>query len=446
MDINKRQEIIALVEKSDWPGLRQELSAWPEPDTAELLMNLDRSNRIIVFKALPRSYSAEVFSWLESRHQDLLLQELTQEETRHLMANLRPDDRTVLLEEMPGQVTQRLLNFLNPDDLREARSLLGYPEESVGRLMTPDYVAVKPHWSIERALEHIRTKGRDSETINVVYVVDEKWKLVDALELRRFILAKPEETVAQIMDHTVTSISAFEDREEAVRLMQRYALSVLPVHDSDGVLLGIVTFDDVLDVAQEEATEDFHKVGGISPLRSSYREAGIMELFTKRIGWLLLLILINLSSSGIIAAFEDTLSTALALAFFIPLLIDSGGNTGAQAATLMVRALATGDVDLKKWGNTLLRELGVGILLGVVMGISSWALGFWRGGFKIGIVVGLTMMSIVIMTNLIGMALPYFLTRFKLDPAVASSPLITTVADALGLLLYFSIARFVLGI
>jgi len=444
--IVEHPEIMTLIQQSDWSGIRRELSTWPEPDTAELLLSLDGASRVLVFKALPRTYSAEVFSWLESRHQDSLLQELSQEETRHLLANLRPDDRTVLLEEMPGQVTQRLLNFLNPDDLREARSLLGYPEESVGRLMTPDYVAVKPHWTIERSLEHIRNKGRDSETVNVIYVVDDKWHLVDALELRRFILAKPSETVDQIMDYTVTSISAFEDREEAVRVMQRYALSVLPVIASDGILLGIVTVDDVLDVAQEEATEDFHKVGGVTPLRSSYREAGIYELFTKRIGWLLLLILINLSSSGIIAAFEETLSAALALAFFIPLLIDSGGNTGAQAATLMVRALATGDVHLGQWGKTLLRELGVGVLLGGAMGVTSWALGFWRGGYQIGIVVGLTMMCIVLMANIVGMALPYILTRFKLDPAVASSPLITTVADALGLLIYFSVAKLVLGI
>lgn len=440
------QRIKSLIENCDWSAIRKELATWPEPDTAELLINLDGATRALIFKVLPRAYSAEVFSYLETRHKDALLQELSQEETRLLLANLRPDDRTVLLEEMPGQVTQRLLNHLSAEDLREARSLLGYPEESVGRLMTPDYVAVKPHWTIERSLEHIRRKGRDSETINVIYVVDDKWHLLDGLGLRRFILGKTEDTVAEKMDHTVTSISAFEDREEAVRVMQRYDLSVLPVVDSDGVLLGIITVDDVLDVAQEEATEDFHRVGGITPLRSSYRDTSVFQLFSKRIGWLLILILINLTSSGIMAAFEETLSVALVLTFFIPLLIDSGGNTGAQSATLIIRALATGDVTIKQWSKTLIRELGVGVLLGIAMGIGGWCLGYLRGGFEIGLIVGLTMFFIVIITNIVGMALPYLLSRFRLDPAVASSPLITTIADALGLLIYFSIAKLVLKI
>ena len=435
-----------LLKHRDWGRIREELLLMPEPEVAELLLALDNAERVLVFRSLPRAFSAQVFAWLEARHQDALLRALTNEETRHLLANLRPDDRTLLLEEMPGQVTQRIINFLSPEDLREARQLLGYPEESVGRLMTPDYVAVRSPWTVAHALEHIRLKGRDSETINVVYVVDDKWKLVDALDLRRFILAKPEETVDHIMDYTVTSIAAAQDREEAVRVMQRYGLSVLPVVDSDGVLLGIVTADDVLDVAQEEATEDFHKVGGVTPLRTSYRDAGIASLFLKRIGWLMILVLVNLSSSGIIAAFEETLEAALALAFFIPLLIDSGGNTGAQVATLMVRALATGDVTPSQFSKSLVKELGVGLLLGVSMGLASWLLGFWRGGVQIGIVVGLTMVAIVLISNLVGMTLPYILTRFKLDPAVASSPLITTIADALGLLIYFSIARMVLGI
>jgi magnesium transporter len=446
MDSQKLLALNEQIQRADWAGVRRELSVWPPPDIAEMLLELSSPERILVFRALPRSTSAEVFAWLDGRDRDDLLQELSHEETRHLLANLQPDDRTMLLEELPGQVTQRLLNLLSPEDLQEARQLLGYPEDSVGRLMTPNYVAIRPNWTVEHALAHIRAKGRDSETINVVYIVDDTWKLIDALDLRRLILANPNETVQQIMDYTVTSIPAFDDREEAVRMMQRYSLSVLPVVDSDGILLGIVTVDDVLDVAQEEATEDFHKVGGVSPLHTSYRQASIYELFSKRIGWLLVLVLVNLASSGIIASFEGTLQATLTLAFFIPLLIDSGGNVGSQAATLMIRALATGDIDLEQWGKTLLRELGVGLLLGIVMGGAGWLLGIWRGGYEIGLIVGLSMLCLIVVANLVGFALPYLLTLFRLDPAVASSPLITTVSDALGLFIYFSIAKAFLGI
>ncbi|NLY50657.1 MAG: magnesium transporter, partial [Firmicutes bacterium] len=337
-------DIKALLEKKNWHTLRQTLTEWPIPETVDLLMTLDKPDRVLLFRLLPRHISNEVFSYLETEHQKALLKELTDDETKLILANLRPDDRTTLFEELPGQATQRLLNLLSPEDLKEARQLLGYPEESVGRLMTPDYVAVRPEWTVEQALKQVRKRGKDSETIDVIYVVDRKWKLEAILELRRLILAHPEQTVEEIMDQTFVSLSAFEDREQAVHQMQRYDLFALPVVDSDGVLLGIVTADDVMDVAQEEATEDFHKIAAVTPLRVSYREASIGSLYTKRVAWLVALVLVNLISSGIIAAYEKTLASAIALTFFIPLLTDSGGNTGSQSATLMVRALATGDV------------------------------------------------------------------------------------------------------
>ncbi len=439
--------IKALIKGQQWPQVRELLADIPPPELADLLLDIEeKSDRVILFRALPRHLAADVFSYLDSTHQDALLRDLTDEETRHLLAGLRPDDRTHLLEELPGQATQRLLNLLSPEDRREARQLLGYPEESVGRLMTPDYVAVRPHWTIRRALEHIRGIGKDRETVDVIYVTDASWKLLDTLPLRRFILASPDDTVEQIRDHSFVSVSAFDDREHAVRVMQRYDLFALPVVDSDGVLLGIVTVDDVMDVAEEEATEDFHKVVAVAPLRMRYRDATVWELYNRRIGWLVGLVLINLASSGVIAAFEETLASAIALAFFIPLLIDSGGNVGAQSATLLVRALATGDVELALWKRAVLREVGVGAALGLTLGLVSAALGVFRGGFEIGMVVGLTMISVVVIANLVGVVLPLVLTRLRIDPAVASGPLITSLADVLGLLLYFSIATWVLRI
>ncbi len=434
-----------LIKGKKWHELRQSLTEWPAPDIAGLLLQLERHERVLVFRLLPRPLSSEVFSYLESRQKDELLRDMTDEETRHLLANLSPDDRTQFLEELPGQATQRLLNLLSPEDRKETLQLLGYPEESVGRLMTPDYVAVRPGWTIDQALEHIRNRGRDSETINVIYVVDPSWKLIDALELRRFILAKLDLTVEQVMDYTFVSISVFEDREKAVQLIQHYDLDALPVIDSEGILLGIVTVDDVMDVAEEEVTEDFQKVAAVMPLRMGYRESSIWLLYRRRIVWLGGLVLVNLISAGVIAAYEEILISSIALAFFIPLLIATGGNAGAQSATLMVRAIATGEVGLGEWSWAIGREIGIGALLGITVGLATWGLGLFRGGIEIGIVVGLTMIAVVIASNLIGVMLPFLLTRLRLDPAVASSPLITSIADVVGLIIYFSIATRLLG-
>ncbi|MDD2485122.1 MAG: magnesium transporter [bacterium] len=438
------QEVQAFIEQGNWQGLRDLLESFPPPEIVDLLPELDEADRAILFRLLHRPIAAEIFSCLEPQEQDALLSDLTNEETRQLLANMRPDDRTHFLEEMPGQATQRLMNLLSPHDLQEARQLLGYPEDSVGRLMTPDYVAVRPYWTIDHALSHIRLKGKDSETIYTVYVVDASWKLLGTLELRKLLLADSDKMAEQIMNTSFASVMALDDREEAVKVIQKYNLVAVPVVDSNGVLLGIVTVDDVLDVSQEEVTEDFHKVGGITPLESSYRASSLWSLFSKRIGWLAALVVVNLVSSSIIASFEDVLTGTIVLAFFIPLLIDSGGNAGAQAATLMIRALATGDINVKQWGAVFFKEIGVGALLGITLGAMGFALGAFRGNTQIGWVVGLTMISIIIWSNLLGMFLPFLFTRIKLDPAVASSPLITTLADVGGLAIYFLIASWIL--
>lgn len=437
-------EINELFAGRNWAQAREVLRDVPAPDIADLLPDMEKSDRILLFRLLPRPLAEEVFSYLESRRKDDLLKDLTDDETRRLLAGLSPDDRAEFFDELPGLATQRLLNLLNPKDRRKTLQLLGFPEESVGRLMTPDYVAVRPEWTIEEALRHIRKKGRDSETINVIYVVDDSWKLVDALELRRFILAPTEYAVEQIMDRTFVSITATEDREEAVRMIQHYDLVALPVIDTEGVLLGTVTVDDVLDVAQEEATEDFHRVAGVAPLKMSYRESSLWSLYRKRIGWLAALILVNMASGHVIARHEELILSSIALAFFIPLLIATGGNAGSQSATLMVRAIATGDLRPNQWLWAAGREVLVGLSLGVSLGLATWFLGFYRGGVDMAVVIFLTMSAIVLISNLIGVGLPFLLNRLGLDPAVASSPLITTVVDFVGLTIYFFIAIHIL--
>jgi magnesium transporter len=439
------QELIA---GRRWADLRDAVRGWEAADLADLMLNLDKTDRVLLFRVLPRPTSAEVFTHMEPNDRDALLRDLTDGEVRSLLASLAPDDRTDLLEELPGQVTQRLLNLLSPEDLREARTLLGYPDESVGRLMTPDYVAIRPEWTIERALVHIRRRGRDSETINRIYVVDARWRLVDDISLRRLILAEPDQTVEQVMDRTFVTVSAFADREEAVRLIQRYDLVALPVVDSDGVLLGIITIDDVLDVVEEETTEDFHKVGSVRPFRTGYWETTMWTLYRLRISWLAALVAVSLISSGVIAAFEEVLDAVVALAFFMPLIIGTGGNAGTQSATIMIRAISTGDVQLGQWGRAVLRELALGLVIGVSLGVLGMGLGIFRGGpemgFNLGLVVFLTMAIMLTLTNLMGMTLPFLFARLNLDPAVASGPLVTSIADAVGLLIYFTVATAIL--
>lgn len=437
-------EIRSLILDHRWAELENALSVLPAPEIGELLRELDPSARCVVFRLLSRHHADEVFSYLEPEDEIALLDDLTDDETRRLVAGLRPDDRTLLLEDMPGQAVQRLLNMLPPDDLEETRRLLNYPDESVGRLMTPEYVAVRPQWTVAGALDHIRRFGQDHESLSVVYVVDPHWRLLDAVNLERFVLADRDAPVESIMDRRFTAVSAHDDREVAASIMRRYDLYALPVVDDDGALLGVVTVDDALQVAADEATEDFHKTAAVSPLKIGYQGSSVWALYRKRIPWLVVLVGISLLSSGVIAAFEATLAAVVALAFFIPLLIGSGGNTGAQSATLMVRALATGDVTPGLWFRVFLKEIAVGLALGATMAVASGILGIFRGGWEIGVVVGLAMAGIVLVANLIGVLLPFILTRLRLDPAVASSPLITTIADACGLLIYFSLATWLL--
>jgi magnesium transporter len=440
-----KRKIRELIASQCWDDLQGLLGSLPAPDISDLVEELDETHRIVVLRLLPRELLPEVFSYLGERLQANLLGALTTEETRTILAELSPDDRAGFLEELPGQAIQKLLNLLSAEDRQETLQLLGYPEESVGRLMTPDYVAVRPKWTAEEALAHVRVKGMDSETINVVYVTDARWKLLGVLGLRRLILAGPSERIGEIMEDSVIGISALEDRERAVELIRRYDLVALPVADSNGILLGIVTIDDLFDVAVEEATEDFQKSAAVEPLKASYRESTVLSLYGKRVTWLASLLGISVITTGIISSQTDTLNSAIALAFFIPLLIGTGGNTGNQSATLMIRALATGDIRDRQWVKALLREIGIGMLLGITMGLASWVLGFFKGDSRIASIVSLAMVSIVIVSSVLGVVLPVILQRLRIDPAVASNPLIASVMDIMGLLIYFHIAAAILN-
>ncbi|MGZ0656305.1 magnesium transporter [Coraliomargarita sp. W4R53] len=420
--------------------ISEELKNWANPEVADYILRLDKPHQILVYRALPRERAADIFAYFEPEDQDSFLEALTDADTRLLLADLSPDDRTAMLEELPATVTRRLMQLLSPEDLQESRQLLGYPEESVGRLMTPDYIRIRAEWTCEHALAHIRKYGRDSEIFNILYVTDGNGLLVDIVRLRRIIMVPPSTIISEILNYQFVCLSAYDDREVAVDQIQRYDVNALPVVDSEGVLVGIVTVDDIMDVAEEEATEDFHKGAAVTPLEMNYSAATPTVLFKKRIGWLVILIFVNLLSAAVISNYQEYLQTYVALVLFMPLLIASGGNTGAQSATLMVRALSTGDLKLDGWWQALGKEVFVGLMLGFAMGGLTWILGIYRSGIDVAMVVGLSMLSIVVVANLLGVLLPFTLSKFKLDPAVASSPLITSVMDAIGLTIYFSIA------
>jgi len=438
-------DIKELIEQKNWKGLKAVLSDLAPQDIAEVFNGLEeKKDLIMAFRLISKDKVSDVFAEIDPSLQEFILHHIADKEIQELIQELPPDDRTALFEDLPGRLTQKILNLLPAEERKEALQLLGYPEDSVGRLMTPDYIAVKKEWPIEKALQHIRQYGRDAETIDMIYVVDNRWKLLDDIPIRRFILAESEQTVADIMDNEFVAIHANEDQEVAYRMIKKYNLNVLPVIDSEGILLGIVTVDDMLDVSEEETTEDFQKISAIEPIEERYYTVSAPLLYKKRIGWLMILLITDFFSSSIIAHFENAIQAVIALAFFIPVLIDSGGNIAAQSSTLIIRALATGELSVQKWFSVVKKELVVGLLIGLTLGIVLYVRGFfWRGGPTVGMVVGMSMVAITVWANLLGSLLPIVLTKFKLDPAVISSPLLTTLVDSTGLIIYFSLAQVV---
>ncbi|HDP88583.1 MAG TPA: magnesium transporter [Thioalkalivibrio sp.] len=433
-------EIRELLDREDWPRLHDVLDLMRIQDIARALMALDEAQIPRVFDALPRGRKVDVFSYLEPSCQYRLLAGMSPRAARHVLSELAPDDLTALLEDLPPDEVRRLLRLLPFGAVRRALTLLGYPEHSVGRLMTPEFVTVRPDWTVTDSLAHIREHSARGETVNVILVVDEDRHLMHTLPLKHFILRRATDPVEKLPPGPAVSINAQADRTEAARLIQHYDIEVLPVVDDDNVVLGIVTVDDVMDVVEEETTEDFHKFGSVGALNLSLRDAGLSLLYRKRIGWLLVLVALNLVGGAIMAGFAETIEALVVLVVFLPLIIAGGGNAGAQSATLMVRALATGDVEARDWLRLWGRELFVSVALGLTMGLAIALLGFWRGGAELALLVAVAMTLVVTMGSLVGMMLPLILQRLRLDPATASVPLVTSAADIVGILLYFSLA------
>ncbi|MEO0305214.1 MAG: magnesium transporter [candidate division WOR-3 bacterium] len=446
-----KPEIEELIKNKNYRELKTALSSFEPADIAELLEDLKKEEAISIFLMLPKDLQTEVFSEFDSKVQEEIIRGLKDEEIKIILSELSPDDRTSLFEEVSPSLTRKLLNLLPPEERKETLTLLGYPKGSVGRLMTPDYVAIRKDFSVRKSLEHIRKKGVDAETINMIYVVDENFRLIDDIPLRKIILANPDDKIESLLDYNFISISPYEDQEKAVEIMKKYNLISLPVVDNENHLLGIVTVDDIMDVMEEEQTEDIAKISAIHPdligpeLITKIKEIPLIKLYKSRIGWLLLLLFINLITGGIINNFTETIAKYIVLVTFLPVIIDTAGNAGSQSATLVIRAMALKNVEIKDYVYLILREILVSASLGITLGIGISFIGIFRSkSLIITFCIFLAIIINVMIGSLVGLSLPFILTKFKKDPASASAPLVTTIADILGTFSYLSVAAILL--
>ncbi len=413
-------------------------------DLADALQQLEPAAAWNILRQAATPRQADVFGYLDHDFQTQLATVTPRAALAAIVMEMNADDRADLYKELSGAQRDALMPALAQAEREDIRRLAAYEEDTAGAIMTSDYAALPPDLSATKALTVLRREAPDKETIYRAYVIDAERILLGSVRLQDLITAPAQAKVADIMETNTHAIRVDDDVEDAARRIAHYDVIALPVVDVDGRLVGIITHDDALDVMEAEATEDFHRVGTVTNLASSVGTASIAMLYRARIVWLMLLVFGNIFSGAGIAYFEDTIAAHLALMFFLPILIASGGNAGSQSATLMVRALATGEIGVSDWGRVLGRELVVAVLLGLSMAGAIAVIGVLRGGPEIALVIALSMILIVIVGSLIGMLLPFLLSRFNMDPATASTPLVTSIADATGVLIYFSIAQSIL--
>ncbi len=422
-------------------------------EVADLLCQVPQGEQLVLFKQLSPQAAVTVFEFLPFNIQKSLINALEPEMTASILSEMSQDDRTAFLEELPNAAVNELLKLLPLTERIAALKLLGYPENSVGRLMTTDYLAVKQNWTVQQVLNYIRKYGRDSETINVIYVVDDDGKLIDDLRIKEFLFAPLDQTVQDLTDHRFVSLSVNDDDEEAIKVFSREDRVALPVTDKEGVLIGIVTIDDILDLMAEEDTQDIQKIGGTQALEYPYMQTPFLSLMGKRASWLVILFLGELLTATTMGYFEDEISKAVVLALFLPLIISSGGNSGSQASTLIIRALVIGEVTLRDWWKIMKREILSGLFLGSLLGtigfmrISVWSTFsniYGPHWLLIAITIFFALIGVVLWGTISGAMLPLLLKKLGYDPATASAPLVATLVDVTGIIIYFITAAFFL--
>jgi magnesium transporter len=441
------------VRARDLAGVRDKLDDLRPSEIANLISDLSSDDQALVFRCLPRHLAATTFEYLPINTQRGLLKALAHEEVADILNEMADDDRTSLLEELPGAVTKQLLSLLSDDERAVALKLLGYPQGSVGRLMTPHYIAVHPTWTVRQVLDYVREHGKDSETLTMVYVIDNQGVLIDDIRMRAFLLAPVTDNVSDLMDNRFVALKAADTQESAVTVFRHADLPALPVTDSGGILIGVVTADDVLDVAEARATREIQKIGGSEALDEPYMQISFARMVRKRAGWLVILFLGELLTATAMGFFEKEIEKAVVLALFVPLIISSGGNSGSQAATLVIRALALGEVGLRQWWQVMRREIFSGLALGTILGsigflrITAWSLFsniYGPHWLLVALTVGISLIGIVLWGTLSGSMLPFILRRFGFDPATSSAPFVATLVDVTGLVIYFSVGMLLL--
>jgi len=447
-------EIRSLIDARNFTALRELFRDWPPADVAEVIVDMPEDEQVIIFRVLPHALAADVFEYLDFDAQQKLLHAMAHEQVVGILNEMSPDDRTALLEELPSAAARQLIRLLTPEERRVATALLGYPEASVGRLMTPDFIAVHEGWTVQQVLDFVREHGQDSETLNVIYVVDDRGKLIDDLRIREILVRPLTTKVSEIRNDTFAGLNVNDSQEAALNVFRKYDRVALPVVDSNGVLVGIVTSDDMLDVAEAEATEDIQKLGGMEALDEPYTTIPFLRMVKKRATWLVILFLGEMLTATAMQGYNSEIEKAAILAMFLPLIISSGGNSGSQATTLVIRAMALGELRLRDWFRVVRKELLSGFSLGLILG----AIGFFRitlwqylhifdyGKYHwlVALTVGAALVGVVLWGTLSGAMLPFLLRRCGLDPAASSAPFVATLVDVTGLVIYFNVALFIL--
>ncbi|MHC5353559.1 magnesium transporter [Myroides sp. LJL115] len=424
-------------------------------DIAELLSTMKRKDRNLEFLKLPADVKVEVFSFLEINVQEEIVRSMTQEDYAEVLNNLEPDDRTEILENFPDELIKYSINLLNDVEKQIALNLIGYKEDSIARLMTPLYIQTKKDKTVKQVLQHIKKYGKKAETLNYIYVVDSHNCLIDDLKIGQLLLADEDTLISQLIDHNFVSITTTTKMEDAFDIFEKYDRSALPIITEKGVLVGIVTFDDILDKIKERDTEDIQKFGGMEELDLSYTHTPLFELVRKRAGWLIILFLGEMLTASAMGYFDGEIEKAVVLALFVPLIISSGGNSGSQAASLIIRAMALGELKLTDWWYVMRKEISSGVMLGGLLGVIGFIrILIWQQAaiydygehwLYVGLSVSISLVVIVLWGTLSGSLIPFVLRKFGLDPATASAPFVATLVDVSGLIIYFSIAALLLS-
>lgn len=440
------QVLRELVDTKQYTVLRQELSELNEADIASFLQELEDDEMLKIFRILPKSLAADVFSYLPLEEEQTIITSLSDPEAANIINNLMADDATDLLEEMPASMVKKILANANSETRRDINNLLRYPEASAGSIMTVEFVDLKEDLTVTEAINRIRSVGLDSETINICYVLDQKRKLIGTVALRYLLLSEPDAIIGDIMHENVISINTLMDQEEVARQFKKYDFIAMPVVDNEERLVGIITVDDVVDIMEEEATEDIEKMAAIVPSDKSYMKTGVFETFSKRIPWLLLLMISAAFTGAIIASFENALSTCATLIAYIPMLMDTGGNAGGQASVTIIRGLSLNEIVFRDTFRIIWKEARVAFVCGITLSLANFAklMLFDKVELEIALVVCLTLLAAVLVAKIVGCTFPLLAKKIGFDPAVMASPFITTIVDAISLIIYFQIATGIL--